>query len=97
MRFLRNIVDNTRKLYAEPGSKFHKVWPAFDALETFLFTPHHTAPKSGPHVRDYMDLKRTMSMVIIAMVPCLLMAIFNTGYQHFAALTQMVGDGATNP
>ena len=97
MRFLRNIVDNTRKLYAEPGSKFHKVWPAFDALETFLFTPHHTAPKSGPHVRDYMDLKRTMSMVIIAMVPCLLMAIFNTGYQHFAALAQMVGDGATNP
>jgi Na+-transporting NADH:ubiquinone oxidoreductase subunit B len=97
MRFLRNIVDKARGLYAEPGSKFHKFWPAFDSVETFLFTPNHTAPRHGPHVRDYMDLKRTMSMVIIAMIPCLLMSFYNTGYQHFAALAKMVGDGAANP
>ena len=97
MRFLRNLVDKARQQYAEPGSKLHKFWPAFDSIETFLFTPDHTTPKHGPHVRDYMDLKRTMTMVIIATIPCLLMAIYNTGYQHFAALAAMAGDGGSGP
>jgi Na+-transporting NADH:ubiquinone oxidoreductase subunit B len=97
MKFLRNTVDNLRKLYAEPGSRFHKIWPAFDAAETFLFTPSHGTPKHGPHVRDYIDLKRAMSAVIVAMLPCLLWAFYNVGYQHFAALAKMVGDGTPNP
>ncbi|MBK8978394.1 MAG: NADH:ubiquinone reductase (Na(+)-transporting) subunit B [Planctomycetes bacterium] len=89
MSFLRNLVDQGRRLYAEPGSRFHKIWPLFDAGETFLFTPGHTTPKHGPHVRDYMDLKRTMSMVIVAMLPCLLWSFYNVGLQHFAAVAQV--------
>ena len=70
MRFLRNLVDKQRKLYHEEGSKFHKVWPLFDALETFLFAPDFRAGKTRVHVRDYVDLKRVMNSVILAMVPC---------------------------
>jgi Na+-transporting NADH:ubiquinone oxidoreductase subunit B len=94
MQFLRKFVDRSRKLYHEPGSKFHKLWPLFDANETFLFTPDHRAPRSGPHVRDYNDLKRTMMAVIFAMTPCLLWAFYNTGYQHFAALASMPAEGS---
>ena len=94
MQFLRKIVERGRKLYHEPSSKFHKLWPLFDAHETFLFSPEDRTPRSGPHVRDYNDLKRTMMAVIFAMTPCLLWAFYNTGYQHFAALASMPGDGA---
>ena len=92
MSFLRNSIEKLRKLYVEPGSRFHKVWPAFEALETFLFSPAHVAPKHGPHVRDAIDLKRAMTHVIIAMLPCLLWAIYNTGHQHFLALGS-IGEG----
>jgi Na+-transporting NADH:ubiquinone oxidoreductase subunit B len=91
MKFLRNLVDKSRALYHAPGSKFHKFWPAFDAGETFLFTPDTTAPKSGPHVRDYTDLKRTMWVVIVALIPCVLWSFYNTGYQHFQAVAQVAG------
>ena len=89
MRFLRNLIDKQRKLYHGEDSKFHKVWPLFDALETFLFAPDFRAGKQRVHVRDYVDLKRVMNSVIIAMVPCLLWAIWNQGVQHFDAITQM--------
>ena len=93
MSFLRNQVEKLRKLYHEPGSRFHRFWPAFDALETFLFAPAHGTPRHGPHVRDYIDLKRAMNMVIIAMLPCLLWAIYNTGQQHFLAWAGLVEAG----
>ena len=51
----------------------------------FLFTPKHTT-KKGVHIRDAVDLKRTMNTVITAMIPCLLFGIWNTGYQHYSAL-----------
>lgn len=89
MQFLRNIVDKQRKLYHAEDSKFHKVWPLFDALETFLFAPDFRAGKKGVHVRDYVDLKRIMNSVIIAMVPCLLWAFWNTGVQHFEAIARL--------
>ncbi len=91
MKFLRKIVDKQRELYHEPGSKLHKLWPLMDANETFLFAPGTKTPGKGPHVRDYIDLKRTMWVVIIAMLPCLFFAIYNTGYQHFLALAHMAG------
>lgn len=93
MQFLRNLVDKQRKLYHQKDSKFHKVWPLFDALDTFLFAPDFRAGKKGVHVRDYVDLKRVMNSVILAMVPCLLWAFWNTGVQHFAAVAQLMGDG----
>ncbi len=92
MQFLRNLIEKQRTLYHAKDSRFHKVWPLFDAFETFLFAPEHRADRIGTHVRDYVDLKRVMNTVIVAMLPCLLWAIWNTGAQHFAAWAQ-VGAG----
>lgn len=63
--------------------KFH---PAFDAFETFLFVPDHTTASKGAHVRDAIDLKRTMILVVLSLVPCLLFGMWNVGYQHQQAL-----------
>ncbi len=62
-----------------------KMAPAFNALHTFLYLPNETT-HSGSHVRAADDLKRTMNTVIMALVPCLIFGIFNTGYQHYAAI-----------
>jgi Na+-transporting NADH:ubiquinone oxidoreductase subunit B len=93
LKFLRNLIDKQRKLYHAKDSKFHKVWPLFDAMETFLFAPDFRAGKKGVHMRDYVDLKRVMNSVILAMMPCLLWAFWNTGAQHFAAVGQLIADG----
>jgi len=63
----------------------NKMAPAFSALHTFLFTPDETT-YSGGHIRSADDLKRTMNMVILALIPVLLFSFFNTGYQHYAAI-----------
>ena len=97
MQFLRNLVEKQKKLYHAKDSRFHKVWPLFDAFETFLFAPDHRTPLARVHVRDYVDLKRVMNTVIIAMLPCLLWAIWNTGAQHFHAFAQLVAAGKTTP
>ena len=62
-----------------------KMAPAFNALHTFLYLPNMTT-ESGSHIRAADDLKRTMNTVIMALVPVLLFGIFNTGYQHYAAV-----------
>ena len=89
MKLFRNIL-NSVKPHFEKGGKLEKFLPAYDAFETFLFVPGHTT-KSGVHVRDGIDLKRTMITVVLAMVPCLLFGMWNVGYQHFLAL------GINNP
>ena len=70
MKPIRRIVDKVKPNF-QKGGKFEKLHPAFDALETFLFTPGKTT-ESGVHIRDAMDLKRTMIVVIIAIIPTLL-------------------------
>jgi len=67
-----------------------KMAPAFNALHTFLYLPNETT-HSGSHIRVADDLKRTMNMVIMALIPCLIFGIFNTGYQHFAAIDAVNG------
>lgn len=89
MQFLRDLIEKQKTLYHAKDSRFHKVWPLFDAFETFLFAPDHRTGTSRVHVRDYVDLKRVMNNVILAMVPCLLWAIWNAGVQHFAAVQAM--------
>lgn len=86
MKIFRNILDSVKPNF-EKGGKLEKFYPAYDAFETFLFVPGHTA-NTGAHIRDAIDLKRTMVTVILAMVPALLFGIWNTGYQHFLALGQ---------
>lgn len=71
----------------EKGGKLHFLHSTFDAFDTFLFVPGHTT-HNGVHIRDGIDLKRTMFMVIIALVPSLLFGMWNVGYQQEAATGQ---------
>jgi Na+-transporting NADH:ubiquinone oxidoreductase subunit B len=80
MQFLRKYLDKIKPNF-EPGGKFSMFRSVFDGFETFLFVPGKTA-KSGVHVHDAMDSKRAMSIVVIALLPCLLFGMFNAGYQH---------------
>ena len=88
MKALRNLFD---KWYEKADHKYHPVVESFDTIH---FTPNLTT-KSGAHIRDAIDLKRTIFFVILAMVPCLLFGMWNVGHQHFLALGQFpeVGDG----
>ena len=85
MKPIRKIV-NKIKPHFEKGGKLEKLYPAFNAFETFLFVPGHTTPSDGAHIRDAIDLKRTMILVVLSLFPCLLFGIWNTGYQHHLAL-----------
>lgn len=89
MKFLRNTLENV-KPHFEKGGKLEKFYPAYDAMFTFMFVPGHTT-HSGSHIRDGVDLKRTMITVVLSMIPCLLFGIWNTGYQHFLAIGENPG------
>ncbi|HHW81075.1 MAG TPA: NADH:ubiquinone reductase (Na(+)-transporting) subunit B [Bacteroidales bacterium] len=84
MKALRNYIDKL-KPHFEKGGKLEKFHSVFDGFETFLFVPNTTS-KSGVHMHDARDSKRTMSIVILALVPALLFGMYNIGYQHNLAL-----------
>ena len=83
MSGLRNLVDKIKPTF-EKGGKLGFLHSTFDAFETFLFVPN-TVTKKGAHVRDCVDLKRVMIMVVLALVPAMLFGVWNTGYQHSLA------------
>ncbi len=83
MNGLRNFVDKIKPTF-EKGGKLGFLHSTFDAFETFLFVPN-TVTTKGAHVRDCVDLKRVMIMVVLALVPAMLFGIWNTGYQHSLA------------
>lgn len=85
MKPLRKLLNSLKPNF-EKGGKLEKFYPAFDAFETFLFVPDHTTKSKGTHVRDAIDLKRTMILVVISLIPCLLFGMWNVGYQHYLAL-----------
>ncbi|TDD74687.1 NADH:ubiquinone reductase (Na(+)-transporting) subunit B [Flavobacterium caseinilyticum] len=85
MKPLRKLLTNIKPNF-EKGGKLEKFYPAFDAFETFLFVPDHTTASKGAHVRDSIDLKRTMILVVLSLIPCLLFGMWNVGYQHHQAL-----------
>ena len=76
---LRKMLDKVEPLFHK-GGRLEKLYPLYEANDTFLYTPGEVA-KGSTHVRDAIDLKRMMSMVIVALLPCILMAMYNTGYQ----------------
>ncbi|MGB0779832.1 MAG: NADH:ubiquinone reductase (Na(+)-transporting) subunit B [Flavobacteriaceae bacterium] len=84
MSYLRRKLDEIKRPFAK-GEKWERFAPAVNAFDTFLFVPNHTTSK-GAHIRDAVDLKRTMITVIIALLPALVYGIYNTGYQHFSQL-----------
>ena len=79
MKGLRKIVDNVKPTFSE-GGKFGFLASFFDAIETFLFVPN-TTTKKGAHIRDCIDMKRTMFFVILALLPAFLFGCYNTGSQ----------------
>jgi Na+-transporting NADH:ubiquinone oxidoreductase subunit B len=84
VKFLENILHKMEPNFSK-GGKFEKWNPLFETMATFAFTPKLVTQK-GSHIRDGVDLKRTMMTVIIAMIPCLLFGIYNTG--HFAEVAK---------
>lgn len=88
MKALRKLLDNI-KPHVSKGGRFEMLHSTYDAFETLLFVPNKTN-QNGVHVRDAMDMKRNMIVVVMALVPALLFGIWNTGYQHFLALGQEV-------
>ena len=79
MKALRNIVDKMKPTFSK-GGKLSFLESTFDGFETFLFVPNKTT-QSGAHVRDCIDMKRTMIGVVLALVPALLFGCYNTGIQ----------------
>ena len=76
---MRKFIDKIKPSF-EKGGKLQAFHSAFDAFETFLFVPN-TVTKKGAHIRDCNDIKRTMSMVIVALMPALLFGMYNVGLQ----------------
>jgi len=87
MKFLREFFEKQRPNF-EKGGKFEKFFYVYEAHETLFFAPKDTTPTKGVQIRDAVDSKRFMMTVIIAMIPCLLFGIWNTGHQHFLATGQ---------
>ena len=85
MKFLRDQIDKIKPTFSE-GGKLSFLHSTFDAFETFLFVPNHTT-QNGDHIRDGIDLKRTMFTVVIAMLPALLFGLWNVGHQQSLAIT----------
>lgn len=92
MKALRRFLDKVKPQF-QKGGRFEKLHSTFDAFESFMFVPDKVTFK-GTHIRDAIDLKRTMSLVVIAMIPPLLFGIWNVGYQHFLSLGEHVSLGS---
>ena len=86
MSFLRSFLDKQGELFHQ-GGKLEKLYPLYEALDTFAYTPGIKA-EGNTHVRDSIDLKRTMISVVFALTPVILFALYNTGYQANLALDQ---------
>lgn len=84
MKALRDFLDKQGKIF-EKGGKLEKLYPLWEAQDTFLYTPGEVT-KSASHVRDNVDLKRIMFAVVIGLIPCVFMAMWNTGLQAARAI-----------
>lgn len=91
MKALRNYLDKIKPNFEE-GGKLHWLHSTYDAFETFLFVPNTTS-KSGVHIHDARDSKRTMIIVVIALIPALLVGMYNVGLQHYLAIGQQASIG----
>ena len=79
MKFFEEQSKKIGKLF-EKGKPLEKLYPLYEAADTFLLTPG-TKTKKAPYVRDAVDMKRVMIFVVVALLPCIFMGIYNTGYQ----------------
>lgn len=88
MDSLRKKIEKIKPHFTK-GGRFEKFQSVFEGFETFIFVPDKVTFK-GSHIRDAIDLKRTMTIVIIAMLPALLFGAWNVGFQHFRSLGEEV-------
>ncbi len=86
MKALKNYIDKIKPNF-EKGGKFEKLQSVFEGFETFLFVPEKVT-YTGSHVRDNNDMKRTMIIVVLALMPALLFGMYNVGLHHFLATGQ---------
>lgn len=83
MSFLLDKMKKMEPLFEE-GGRFEKLRSVYDGFATFLYVPDQVTSR-GAHIRDYMDMKRTMIIVVIALIPALLFGSYNIGLQHTRA------------
>jgi len=79
---------NSIEPHFEKGGKFEKYYPLFEMVETIFFTSN-TVTKVAPHARSFVDMKRVMTYVVISTIPCVLWALYNTGFQTNSALSSI--------
>lgn len=84
MKVLRNYLNRIKPNF-EPGGKLQSMQSVFDGFETFLYTPNTTSRAGAVNVHDSLDSKRIMIIVVLALMPCLLFGMYNTGYQNWLA------------
>ena len=89
---IRRFLDRIHPLFAK-GGRLEKLHAVYEMVDTFLYTPADVT-RSAPHVRDAIDLKRVMSLVVIALAPCILMGWYNTGLQANSAIQTLGLDSA---
>ncbi len=89
MKGLRRYIDKIKPQF-EKGGKLQKLHSTFEAFESFLFVPDKVT-HIGSHIRDVMDMKRAMVVVVIATIPALLFGMYNVGYQHFLSFGEAAG------
>ena len=94
MNALRKQIDKIKPAFTK-GGRFSALESVFDGFETFLFVPNTTSKRRGTHVHDAIDSKRTMSVVIFALLPALLFGMYNVGLQHNIALGVTAGFWST--
>ena len=93
MKFLLDLNNSMKKNFVK-GGRFEKLYPLFEANDTFLFTPD-SVTKTASHVRDGLDLKRMMITVVVALIPCTVFAMWNVGYQANIAIDPAKLDSLT--
>ena len=85
---LRKLLDRAKPNFSA-GGRYAKLHSTFEAFETFLFTPN-TVTAKGSHIRDAVDMKRTMIVVVVALLPALVFGMYNAGLQHARFLGQSI-------
>lgn len=89
MKALREFIDK-QKPHFQKGGKFYWLQSTFEGFETFLYVPNKVTTK-GAHIRDSIDMKRAMIVVVLATLPALFFGMWNVGYQHFLSLGEATG------
>jgi Na+-transporting NADH:ubiquinone oxidoreductase subunit B len=88
MSGLRRYLDKVHPHFTS-GGKWEKYYSVYEMVDTLLYTPSSVTGNNGPHIRDGVDLKRMMTFVVLATIPCIIMALYNTGHQANMAVEAM--------